>query len=60
MAKDLLEYAEKKVIQSEANYIWANARTSAWGFYEKLGYKILGEQFEIKGIGPHYLIYKVI
>ena len=60
LAKALLECAEKKVMPNGASYTWANARTSAWGFYEKLGYQRMNEQCEIKGIGPHYLIYKVI
>ena len=38
--------------------VWCNARTSAIGFYEKQGFKIEGEKFEIPGIGPHYLMVK--
>jgi ribosomal protein S18 acetylase RimI-like enzyme len=35
-------------------YLWCNARTSAVGFYKKLGFVIISEEFEVPGIGPHY------
>lgn len=34
--------------------IWCNARSSAAGFYERLGFERHGEEFEIDGIGPHF------
>ena len=34
--------------------LWCNARSSAAGFYERLGFERHGAQFEIEGIGPHY------
>lgn len=40
--------------------IWFNARTSAVGFYKKIGYKSRGIEFEIKDVGPHYLMFKQI
>lgn len=36
-----------------ADCLWCNARESAFGFYEKFGFNIVGEMFEIKNIGPH-------
>lgn len=41
----------------EANKdLWCNARASACGFYEKLGWTIEGNVFELEGIGPHYIM----
>jgi len=40
-----------------AHYLWANARTSAIGFYKKAGYTVCGEEFDIEGVGPHFLIF---
>lgn len=40
--------------------IWCNARTSAVPFYEKMDFERIGEEFEIEGVGPHYLMYKTI
>lgn len=36
--------------------VWCNARTPAVGFYEKLGFSTVGEEFELPPIGPHYLM----
>jgi GNAT superfamily N-acetyltransferase len=36
--------------------VWCNARTPARGFYERAGFAAEGEEFEIEGIGPHYLM----
>ncbi len=38
---------------TNAVYLWCNARESAFGFYEKFGFTIVGEIFDIKNIGPH-------
>jgi GNAT superfamily N-acetyltransferase len=34
--------------------IWCNARTSAAPFYQKHGWQILGDEFDIPTVGPHY------
>jgi len=34
--------------------IWANARKPAAPFYERHGWKIVSEEFEIPQAGPHY------
>ena len=36
--------------------IWCNARTPAIGFYRKFGFVTVGEEFELPGIGPHYVM----
>lgn len=36
--------------------VWCNARTPARGFYERAGFSAEGEEFEIAGIGPHFLM----
>jgi GNAT superfamily N-acetyltransferase len=38
--------------------LWCNARTGARSFYEHAGWSIEGEEFEIAGIGPHFLMAK--
>ena len=37
-----------------ADLIWCNARKLAVGFYQKLGFTILGQEFEIPDVGPHF------
>lgn len=36
--------------------IWCNARTTAAGFYVRLGFAIEGEPFDVAGIGPHVVM----
>lgn len=33
--------------------LWCNARVSARGFYEGAGWRVISEEFEIPGVGPH-------
>lgn len=43
-----------------ASLIWANARSSAIGFYTKAGFSVESEEFMIDGVGPHYLVTKLL
>lgn len=52
--------AENFCFTQKATLIWFNARSSAIGFYEKMGYESKGIEFEIKDVGPHFLMYKQI
>ncbi len=46
-------------LQKEKNFlIWFNARIIALGFYEKLGFGKIGDEFEIVPIGMHYVMCK--
>lgn len=38
--------------------LWCNARLAAVPFYEKLGMKTIGELFDIKYVGMHYVMFK--
>jgi predicted GNAT family N-acyltransferase len=37
-----------------ARLLWCNARVYASGFYSKLGFEIVSEEFHIPDVGPHY------
>ncbi len=41
-----------------AKVVWCNARTSAAGFYEKMGFERIGEEFDKPHIGPHVVMWK--
>jgi GNAT superfamily N-acetyltransferase len=56
--KMLLQFAEKELTRRDSEYLWFNARTVAIGFYEKLGYQIKGNEFDIPTVGPHYVMWK--
>ena len=36
--------------------LWCNARLAAVGFYEKAGWTVEGDVFELPDIGPHYVM----
>jgi len=41
-----------------AAVMWCNARTPARGFYEKLGFAAVGDEFDLPVAGPHYVMIK--
>lgn len=41
-----------------AEVLWCNARVGALGFYLRLGFATIGEEFEIAGIGPHFVMWR--
>jgi len=49
-----LEYAR----QNGAALLWCNARRGALGFYQKSGFDILGDEFDISDVGPHFRMYR--
>lgn len=54
----LVNEAEKFCTTQKADLIWFNARTTAVGFYQKMRYEIVGAEFEINEVGPHFLMFK--
>ena len=46
--------------EKKCDILWCNARLVAVEFYKSLGFKIIGEIFDIPKIGPHYKMYKSI
>lgn len=39
---------------------WCNARVVALGFYERQGLVAIGEEFEVPGVGPHYVMERAL
>lgn len=58
MSSALLRTAFPLITKNHVNTLWCNARLSAVGFYEKVGFKTIGDQFDIEGIGAHVLMIK--
>jgi GNAT superfamily N-acetyltransferase len=50
----LLGEIERVAAENGVGIIWANARTPAAGFYQKHGWEIVSEMFEIPTAGPHF------
>jgi len=56
----LINFAINELTSVQAAYIWCNARTSAVGFYSKLSFELISEEFEVPGIGPHFnMLYQI-
>lgn len=47
---DCVSFARK----NGARLLWCNARVPASGFYRKLGFEIVGDEFDIPDVGPHF------
>lgn len=60
VGKQLCLKAEEILKIFDIDCIWCNARATAVGFYEKLGYAVLGEEFEIPTAGKHFKMWKKI
>ncbi len=54
VGKALLKYSIREIESlSDVRLFWCNARVSAAGFYEKMGWKAASEVFMVEGVGPH-------
>lgn len=54
LGRRLLETAVAEAVRDEpGRMFWCNARTSAVGFYEKLGWRVVSEPFDVPTAGPH-------
>jgi predicted GNAT family N-acyltransferase len=56
-SSSLLKTAFPIIAQNQCHFLWCNARTSAQGFYEKVGFQSSGKTFNIESIGPHILMH---
>lgn len=52
----ILEKCVEHVAREGGTVLWCNARTTAAGFYETLGFHIIGHEFDIPGIGAHFVM----
>ncbi len=52
--KALLDACVAAARENGAAILWCNARTSAADFYAKNGWRIVGAEFDIPTVGPHF------
>jgi predicted GNAT family N-acyltransferase len=57
LGNQLLNFAIVYLRGQKANYLWCNARKKALKFYHDSGFEIISDEFEVKGIGPHHVMY---
>ncbi|MFB9055110.1 GNAT family N-acetyltransferase [Formosa undariae] len=56
----LVEAGDSLVKERQGILIWLNAREIAVKFYERNGFTISGNPFNIPSVGTHYMMYKTI
>lgn len=60
LGKLILTHGESMLKQQKIETIWCNAREKATVFYKKNNYSIIGDAFNIEGIGLHYVMFKTL
>lgn len=58
--KKVIDFALTELKNRAVELLWCDAREIAIGFYEKMGFRILGDFYEVPMIGKHKLMYKKI
>ena len=59
VGRALLSFAENELrYESGVHVLWCNAREQAAGFYQKMGWLIVSDRFDVRGAGPHYQMVK--
>ena len=53
----LLKYLFNE-LEIDCDLIWCNARRNALSFYEKNDFQVVGNEFDILGVGPHKIAYR--
>ncbi len=54
----LIAFALEHLKAQHADVLWCNARVKAKSFYDRAGFVVHGELFDIPGIGGHYVMYR--
>ena len=57
IGNQLLNFAIVYLRGQKASYLWCNARKKALQFYMNMGFETISAEFEVPGIGPHYVLY---
>lgn len=55
--KLIVELAKEIISQKGYDIIWCDAREVALGFYDRLGFEIIGDWYDVPDIGPHKTMY---
>lgn len=58
LGRAIVELGEEKLQEESADILWCKARTEVEEYYEKLGFKPLGDVFDYPTLGPHIVMVK--
>ncbi len=56
----IVRFVEGEARREEIELLWFNARIQAVGFYARLGFEPIGEEFMIPNVGPHLVMFKYL
>jgi len=57
LGRGLIKACIEHAHEGHAEILWCNARIGAAGFYQKMGFSISGQEFEIPDVGPHFRMF---
>ena len=56
----LLSASVAHVAGADGGELWCNARLSAVAFYRAAGFEVVGDEFDIAGVGPHHVMRRFV
>ncbi|WP_345770446.1 GNAT family N-acetyltransferase [Blastococcus saxobsidens] len=60
VGRALVEHGLARLADLGADLVWCDARTSAVGFYERTGFRVVGEEFDKPDVGRHVGMLSVV
>ena len=60
IGRALTEACKRYCLEKAITILWCNARKTAVSFYSRMGFGVLGDEFSLPGIGPHYRMLKIV
>ena len=57
IGNQLLNFAIVYLKGRNVNYLWCNARKTAYHFYQGIGFEFISDEFDVKNIGLHRAMY---
>ena len=58
--KAVLNALESAAREADATLVWCHARKAAVRFYERAGWQIASEEYDIPTVGPHHAMTKIL
>jgi predicted GNAT family N-acyltransferase len=55
--KEVIDFAIKELKKRKIKILWCDARKVALGFYEKMGFTVIGDYYDVPKIGAHKLMF---
>ncbi|MDQ6777225.1 MAG: hypothetical protein M3071_13635 [Actinomycetota bacterium] len=52
----MLDVLVRHALAEGARRLWCNARTPARSLYERAGFDLISDEFDLPGIGPHVVM----